>query len=88
MYNELEEANHYIEQLEDELLRMKQSRKALQNNVILNFKEVTYGLRNSKLHGLNIIFAEANPATQFILITHFGIHTEVQSQVNIQITYV
>lgn len=33
MYNELEEANHYIEQLEDELLRMKQSRKALKNNV-------------------------------------------------------
>lgn len=33
MYNELDEANHYIEQLEDELLRMKQSRKALQNNI-------------------------------------------------------
>ena len=33
MYNEIEEANHYIEQLENELLRMKQSRKALQNNV-------------------------------------------------------
>lgn len=30
------------------------------------FQRVTYGLRNSKLHGLNIIFAEANPVTQFI----------------------
>jgi predicted nucleic acid-binding Zn-ribbon protein len=52
LYNELDEANHYIEQLEDELLRMKQSRKALQNNIKVlldgNKKLMSQGARLKK----------------------------------------